>query len=166
MIISVAGPVAFECANRLFEENIAQIKIQFPGFFIKRFRKIPANIGSFHIEKNAAAVYISEISEGGIFAALWKMCEELGCGCRIDLKKIPVRQDITEVLELFGESPYEVSSGGSFIIVSEDPIEGADIIGFTNRSRSRIVDCGDWKRYLTPLGRQAKDTENRKGDQL
>lgn len=42
-----------------------------------------------------------DITEGGIFGALWEMAEASGVGLEIDLKKIPVRQETIEICEFF-----------------------------------------------------------------
>ena len=43
-----------------------------------------------------------DVTEGGIFGALWEMAEASGVGLEIDLKKIPIRQETVEVCEFFG----------------------------------------------------------------
>lgn len=40
-----------------------------------------------------------DVTEGGIFGALWEMAEASGVGLEIDLKKIPLRQETVEVCE-------------------------------------------------------------------
>ena len=42
-----------------------------------------------------------DVTEGGIFGALWEMAEASGVGLEIDLKKIPIRQETVEVCEFF-----------------------------------------------------------------
>ena len=42
-----------------------------------------------------------DVTEGGIFGALWEMAEASGVGLEIDLKKIPIRQETVEVCEVF-----------------------------------------------------------------
>ena len=164
MLIYIKGPLGYETAYRLYEANIVQIKKQFPQFFIKRFLEIRENMDDFHIEKYSEDNYIREILSGGLYAGLWEVLEKLKKGCVIDHKKIPLAQETVEVLELFKESPYEVSSKGCFLIVSERFIPDAALIGFTNETRDRIMDFGSHKRYLTPPLRQRKDILVRKGN--
>ena len=163
MLIYISGPLGYETAYRLYEENIVRIKKQFPTFFINQFLEIPQNMGDFNIEKCPEGVYSREILRTGLFGCLWTSLEELSCGCEICLKNIKIRQEVIEILELFKESPYEVSSKGSFLLISDEPLNGACLIGFTNNQKSRIINFGDHKRFLTPPGRQAKDEAYRKG---
>ena len=47
-----------------------------------------------------------DITEGGVFGALWEMGSGSGVGLDIDLKKIPIRQETVEVCEALGLNPY------------------------------------------------------------
>ena len=164
MLIYTTGPIGYEAAEKLYNENIVRIKKQFPQFFINAFLEIKENMADLDIEKYPADVYIREMREGGLFAALWELCEEAGCGCEIALEKISIRQEVVEILELFKENPYEAASSGCLLIFSPEPVYGAQLIGFTNETKDRIIDIGSHKRYLTPVKRQIKDIENRKGE--
>ena len=164
MLIYIKGNIGSETAYNLYKKNIVLVKKQFPQYFIKNFEEISENIADIDIEKYPPDVYIREMCGDGLFAALWELCEEAHAGCSIDLEKVPVRQEIVEILELFNESPYEVPSKGSFLIFSNGPVKGASLIGFTNKTNSRTVNCGGRIRFLTPPQRQAKDIQNRKGE--
>ena len=164
MLIYTSGPIGYETAEKLYNENIVRIKKQFPQFFINAFLEIKENMADIDIEKYPAGVYSREMLEGGLFGALWELCEEAGCGCEIDLEKVFIRQEVIEILELFKEDPYEAPSAGCFLIFSPEPVYGAQLVGFTNETKDRIIDLGGHKRYLTPLKRQEKDIENRKGE--
>ena len=61
-----------------------------------------------------------DVTEGGIFGALWEMAEASGVGLEIDLKKIPVRQETIEVCEFFGINPYQLISSGCMLMAAED----------------------------------------------
>lgn len=61
-----------------------------------------------------------DISGGGIFRALWEVAEAAGTGIRIDLKKIPVKQETIEICEVFGLNPYELLSGGALLMITHE----------------------------------------------
>lgn len=164
MLIYVTGPIGYETALRLYEEDCERVKNRFPEFFINSFLEIKKNMAEIDLEKYGSGLYIREMRSGGLFETLWDLCEEAGCGCEIDFERIPVRQEVIEVLELFKESPYEVPSAGSRLIFSNEQIFGASLIGFTNETKERIIDFGSHRRYLTPASRRKKDEENRKGE--
>ena len=101
-----------------------------------------------------------DVTEGGIFGALWEMAEASGVGLEIDLKKIPLKQETVEICEYFGISPYELISSGSMLMAAKDgnrlvmelQKEGipAVIIGKATAGRDRILRNEDECRYLEP----------------
>ena len=99
-----------------------------------------------------------DVSEGGIFGALWELAERTGVGLTIDLKKIPLRQETVEVCEYCNVNPYELLSGGCLIMLTEDgaglkaALEAekipAAVIGKVTDSRDRIIYNEDEVRYM------------------
>lgn len=99
-----------------------------------------------------------DITEGGIFGALWEMASGAELGLEVDLKKIPIRQETVEVCEFFGVNPYQIMSSGSMLIATDDgaglvgKLEAAGIhgtvIGRTNDSNDRIIRNGEEIRFL------------------
>lgn len=99
-----------------------------------------------------------DISQGGIFAALWELAESAGVGLEIDLKKIPIRQETVEICEFFDLNPYKILSGGSLLIAAEDgnalvrELEKAQIeaviVGKTTDSNDRVLLYEDERRFL------------------
>lgn len=99
-----------------------------------------------------------DVSEGGIFGALWELSERAGVGLTIDLKKLPLRQETVEVCECCNANPYELLSGGSLIMTCEDgpalekalKAEGipAVTVGKVTDSNDRILLNGEEVRYM------------------
>ena len=110
------------------------------------------------VKSGVAAMH--DVTEGGIFGALWEMAEASGVGLEIDLKKIPLKQETVEICEYFGISPYELISSGSMLMAAKDgnrlvmelQKEGipAVIIGKATAGRDRILRNEDECRYLEP----------------
>lgn len=61
-----------------------------------------------------------DVTEGGIFGALWEMAEASGVGLEIELKKIPLKQETVEICEFFGINPYGLISSGAMLMASSD----------------------------------------------
>ena len=110
------------------------------------------------VEHGATAMH--DVTEGGIFGALWELGEASGVGLDIDLKSIPVKQETIEVCEFFGINPYELISSGAMLIATDDGnglvrklvdagITSA-IIGKSNSSNDRRIISGDEVRFLEP----------------
>lgn len=101
-----------------------------------------------------------DVTEGGIFGALWEMAESSGVGLEIDLKKIPIKQETIEVCEYFQANPYELISSGCMLMASPDgntlarELEKAGIhavvIGKATAGNDRVLLNEDERRFLEP----------------
>lgn len=101
-----------------------------------------------------------DVTEGGIFGALWEVAEASGVGLEADLKKIPIRQETVEICEFFGLNPYELISSGSMLITSSDgnlvvrELEKsgipAAVVGKITEGNDRVIINGDDRRFLEP----------------
>lgn len=99
-----------------------------------------------------------DASEGGILGALWELAESAGVGLRIDMRRLPLRQETVEVCECCGLNPYELLSGGCLIMTAQDgpgllaalKEEGipASMIGRVTEGNDRILINGDEVRYM------------------
>lgn len=101
-----------------------------------------------------------DVSNGGIFGALWQLLSACNCGAEISIGKIPVKQEIIEICEYFDINPYMVNGQGSLLLVTEDGnalvdtmkkagIE-ANVIGNTTNSKDRKIIIGEEERFLVP----------------
>ena len=101
-----------------------------------------------------------DITEGGVFGAVWEMSEASGVGCEIDLKKIPIKQETVEICEQFGLNPYKLISSGSMLMATEDGVglvqalqqQGihAVIVGKATDSNDRVILNDGERRFLEP----------------
>jgi len=110
------------------------------------------------VAMNTGAKAMHDVSEGGIFAALWELAESAGVGLEIDIKKIPIKQESVEICEFFDINPYKIASGGCLLIATEDgnlmvrELEKAGIhavvIGKATDSNDRVLLNEDECRFL------------------
>ncbi len=101
-----------------------------------------------------------DVTEGGIFGALWELAESSGVGLEIDLKRIPVKQETIEVCEYFGINPYELISSGCMLMASPDGNTllreldkagiHASLIGKATEGNDRILLNQEERRFLEP----------------
>ena len=73
-----------------------------------------------------------DVSEGGIFGALWDMCEYGNVGLDVDIRSIPVRQEIIEICELFNVNPYELQSLGCLLMTADNDCDIINILNSNN----------------------------------
>jgi hydrogenase maturation factor len=108
------------------------------------------------VEHGVAAMH--DITEGGIFGALWEIAEASNVGLDIDLKEIKVRQETIEICEFYGINPYKLISSGSLLVAGKDgkaivnalSKQGIDatIIGKATDSNDRRLINNDEIRFL------------------
>ncbi|MCI8453435.1 MAG: hypothetical protein HFE84_02290 [Lachnospiraceae bacterium] len=60
------------------------------------------------------------VSEGGVFAALWRLSGAYMRGLSVSLTAIPVHQELLEVCELFDLNPYRLASGECLLLVADN----------------------------------------------
>lgn len=114
------------------------------------------------VAAKAGASAMHDVTEGGIFGALWEIGEAAGVGITADLAKIPIRQETIEVCEVFGLNPYQMMSSGSLLIgcangnLMVEELEKAGIaaavIGRATDSNDRVIVKGEETRFLEPPG--------------
>lgn len=110
------------------------------------------------VENGVAAMH--DVTEGGIFGALWEMAESSGVGLEADLKKIPIRQETIEICEFFEINPYALISSGSMLMAAADgnglvrALAAADIpavcVGKATEGNDRVIVSGGERRFLEP----------------
>lgn len=101
-----------------------------------------------------------DVTEGGIFGALWEIAAASRVGLEVYLQKIQLKQETVEICEFFDLNPYMLISSGCMLIVTdkanllverlkEQGISSA-VIGRITEGNDRIVINGDERRYLEP----------------
>lgn len=99
-----------------------------------------------------------DVSDGGIYGALWDMAEGAGRGFDIDSGMIPFRQETVEISTFLGIDAYRMKSAGSLLIVCEDGMALLDrleeagipsaVIGRFTDNNDKIIRSEDEISYL------------------
>ncbi|WP_029323559.1 AIR synthase-related protein [Butyrivibrio sp. AE3004] len=145
----------------LASEKSEELDRRLPAYMIREaaeFKRYVSIKQDAAVAMDAGALFMHDVSRGGIFAALWEIAERAGCGMDIDLKKIPIRQETVEISNYLGVNPYQMMSGGSLLIIASDgedmiaKLEEAGVcatkIGITTAKNDRIIRNDDEIRYL------------------
>lgn len=108
------------------------------------------------------AKVMHDVTEGGVFGALWEMGAASGVGITVDLPHIPIRQETVELCEVFDINPYMLISSGCMLIGCtqgnllveklKDAGIPAAVIGRATEGNDRIVRNGEETRFLEPPG--------------
>lgn len=94
------------------------------------------------LAKKYGVKFMHDITEGGIYGALWETSNCLGKKIVIDKKSIPIKEISTKICEKYALNPYKLISSGSLIMVfsKEDFIKYKAI-------------CDELKIKVTEIGR-------------
>lgn len=153
--------IGLEATTILAKEKEEELRKRFPGGIVDTaigFDRLLSVVPESRIAMEHGVSAMHDITEGGVFGALWEMASGAGVGLEVDLKKIPIRQETVEICQYFDVNPYQIMSSGSMMIVTDDgyelvrKLEAAGIhgavVGRTNSGNDRILRNGEDVRYL------------------
>ncbi|MFA5577790.1 MAG: AIR synthase family protein [Tissierellaceae bacterium] len=84
--------------------------------------------------------YMHDITEGGVFGAVWETSKAIGKGIRIEEDAIPVKDFTREIAHILGIDLYRLISSGSMIIVAgEDKLEEIQDTLSKNNIKSTVI---------------------------
>lgn len=155
--------IGLEGTSIIAKDHEAELLTRLPESLVttaKNFDQYISVLPESKIAVKHGVAAMHDVTEGGIFGALWEMGEASGVGLDVDLKAIPVKQETIEVCEFFGINPYELISSGAMLIACEDGNGlvrslneagvAAAVIGKSNSSNDKRIINGDEVRYLEP----------------
>lgn len=159
--IVYAGWAGLEGMLRIIGEKEAELRERFTPAFIGQMKAYDSELCGLSKIAVADAMGVSvirQVSRGGILASLWDLAKDTELGLNFDLKKIAVRQETIEVCEHFRLNPYQLASGGSFLMLTENGEALADalnqkgiqaaVIGQLTDSNDKIIHNGEDMRYI------------------
>lgn len=154
---------ALEGTSIIAKEKETELLEHFAPAFVdqaKSYDKYLSVVPEAAVASKSGVLAMHDVTEGGIFGALWELAESSGVGLDIDLKAIPFKQESIEICNYFDINPYLLISSGAMLMAAEDghrlvkELERAGIkatvIGHATEGNDRIVRNGDEIRYLEP----------------
>lgn len=114
-------------------------------------------LGSKH---NVHAMH--DVTEGGIYGAVWEMCQASGVGARLLEKEIPILEETREICKVYSLNPYRLISSGSMLMTMTDEdfltakleAEALGIlltkIGIITQSKMLVVETQKGEEELSP----------------
>lgn len=158
--IILCGSVALEGMERILDECEAELRARFAPAFLRQMKALRGELlqdKAIQAAKGYADV-MQQIGSGGIFATLWEVAEAAKVGLQVDLKKMTVCQETVEVCEFYRLNPYQMTSAGGILMLTEDGdtlLErlrscGARAvrIGYTTAENARVITSGEEIRFL------------------
>lgn len=115
--------IGIEGTSIIAKEKEETLRKRFSETFIeeaKRFDQFLSVVPEAAIAVESGVSAMHDVTEGGIYGALWELAEASGVGLEIDLKAIPIRQETVEICECFRLNPYQLISSGCMLMTSPD----------------------------------------------
>jgi len=155
--------IGLEGSSILAKEREEDLLQKYPKYLVdeaKAYSQMLSVIpeAAIAVKSNVSAMH--DITEGGVFGALWEMAESAGVGLNIELKKIPIKQATVEICNHFDVNPYEMMSSGSMMIITDNGHDLVDqlmaaginaaVIGKTTEGNDRTITNGEETRFLEP----------------
>lgn len=144
-------------------EKEGELLAKYPASFIegaKRMMEYISVVPEARIARAVGVTSMHDVTEGGIFGALWEIGAASRVGLEADLAKILIKQETVEICEHFDINPYMLISSGCMLIVTDKAnllvgrlkSEGitAAVIGRIKEGNDRIIINGDERRFLEP----------------
>ena len=159
--VVMAGYPALVGTALLAKEKEAELKKRFPLELVETAMQFDTQLcmkQAARIGWDCEAAAMHDVSQGGIFGALWEFCESGQTGLEADLRKIPIRQETIEICEWYGWNPYQLMSGGCLLMAVPNGRKTVDqllqagicarVIGRTTAKKDRILHNGEEVRFL------------------
>jgi hydrogenase expression/formation protein HypE len=144
-------------------EKDEELRSKYSAGFIEGAKKLMEYISVVPDAMVARAVGVTsmhDVTEGGIFGALWEIGAASKVGLEVDLKKILLKQETVEICEFYDLNPYMLISSGCMLMITDKANQLVDrlkaegipaaVIGRITEGNDRIIINEEERRYLEP----------------
>ena len=115
--------IGIEGTSIIAREKEEELRERFAAPFVeeaKNFDQLLSVVPDAAAAVRSGVTAMHDVTEGGIYGALWELAGASGVGLEIDLKAIPVRQETIEICEHFRLNPYQLISSGCMLMTAPD----------------------------------------------
>lgn len=140
-----------------------ELRTKYSASFIdgaKKFIDYISVVPEAMVARAIGVTSMHDVTEGGIYGALWEIGAASKVGLEVDLKKILLKQETVEICEFYDINPYMLISSGCMLIVTDKANQlverlkaggiAAAVIGRITEGNDRIIINEDERRYLEP----------------
>ena len=118
-------------------------------------------INRLDLKESCEIYHAHDVSDGGVYRALWEIGERFNKGLIIENNRIPIEQKTIEICEAIDINPYMIDGTGSVLFVCKKGRElaeilkengiAASVIGHITNDKERLVNIADdYYRKLEP----------------
>lgn len=155
--------IGLEGTSILAKEKEKELLTRYPSYMIQEAKALDRYLSVVPEAATAVKSGVSamhDVTEGGIFGALWELAESAGVGLEIEWKKLPIRQETVEICNFLDVNPYKLISSGSMLMTADNgchlvhELEKAGIhaavVGRTTKSKDRVILNEEERQFLEP----------------
>jgi hydrogenase maturation factor len=141
----------------------AELITKYSASFIEGAKKMIEYISvvpEARIARGVGVTSMHDVTEGGIFGALWEIGAASKVGLEVDLKKILLKQETVEICEFYDLNPYMLISSGCMLMITEKANQLVDqlkadgiaaaVIGRITEGNDRVIINEEERRFLEP----------------
>jgi hydrogenase expression/formation protein HypE len=124
-VVLVSKEIGIEGTSIIYSENKDKL---IKELFEKRdlsFKKVENYINKLSVVKEGVicgklgSKYMHDITEGGVFGALWEASKANEIGLIIEEDKIPISKETKEICSYFNINPFKLISSGSMLVITD-----------------------------------------------
>ncbi len=124
--ILITKGIGIEGTGIIATEKATELEKIFGKEFVEKAKKYLENISVVNdgVLANKKSVGMHDVTEGGLFGAVWEMCELYNLGAKIYEDKIFISEETQKICEYLQINPLKlISSGTMLLIVPEENLE-------------------------------------------
>lgn len=134
--IVLAGAVGILGTNLLLEQEKEKLTERFQESFLKQasYQEEELSVAKTVdvLYQESGVLYLHDVSDGGVYTALWQLGECLQKGFLVDNRKLVINQGTIEICEFLDRNPYLLDGTGALLLVCRNG----------NRLVSRLQESG------------------------
>jgi hydrogenase maturation factor len=140
-----------------------ELRTKYSASFLEGAKKMIEHISvvpEAMVAREVGVTSMHDVTEGGIFGALWEIGAASKVGLEVDLKKILLKQETVEICEFYDLNPYMLISSGCMLMITDkanllvDRLEAegipAAVIGRITKGNDRVIINEEERRFLEP----------------
>lgn len=117
----LAGAAGIEGTAILANDYEAYLRSRMPATLLDAAKAMMeetsvVEIGKICSEKGVKKMH--DCTEGGVYGAIWELCEGAGLSIEVEEARVEVREETALICEIFGINPYRLIASGSMLIAS------------------------------------------------
>jgi len=141
----------------------AELRTKYSVSFIEGAKKMIEYISVVPdalVARTVGVTSMHDVTEGGIFGALWEIGAASKVGLEVDIKKVLLKQETVEICEFYDLNPYMLISSGCMLMITDKAnllverlkAEGisAAVIGRITEGNDRVIINEEERRFLEP----------------